>query len=334
MNNTEVEQIAEEVAPAIRVQAQAAKAVTTLKAAIEANTSSNSVICLQDMPVDTFTSVSSYENNRDVEARAIKQAKKDGSHHTSAMVAIAVLDPERNAALWKRTEKVAADQGIPHTLPFIKVDGHTRSYGWSVVRYENDKTCKNLTTLEDLKAKGSSDTPPYLFTRPDYLLITVHRDMTDDQIHELVHNYCDGVNKANNAELQQMGMKKVEFDPQSDFLKKDSWKTAFRTVDTANGKKSMEALIELYRKQLEAIDALKIDTKNTAKKLSGVRAALIATYSEKDCDKWIAFWEDFYQVEPESKKIQSLVSQLGELKTGNAAGALDLCVKIFKQFKL
>ncbi|EDK1967263.1 hypothetical protein CH513_15385 [Salmonella enterica subsp. enterica serovar Infantis] len=309
VTNAEVEQ----TATAIRVQALAAKAVTTLTNAIAENTSSNNVICLQEMTVDTFTSVSSYENNRDVKDRAIKQAKKKGTHHTSAMVAIAVLDPERNRALWERTEKVTADQGIPHTLPFIKVDGHTRSYGWTTSDPKNtDKT---------------------LFDCPDYLLITVYRGMTDDQIHEIVHNYCDGVNKANNKELQQMGMKKVEFDPQSDFVKKDSWKTAFRTVDREYGKLSMEEVIKLCRVQLEAIDALKINTTNSTKRLSGVRAALIATYSENECDKWIAFWEDFFADEPQIKKVLTMLAKLGNLKTGNANGALDLCLKTFKQYQ-
>ncbi|EFN5169656.1 hypothetical protein FQJ65_01170 [Escherichia coli] len=309
VTNAEVEQ----TATAIRVQAQAAKAVTTLKAAIAANASSNDMICLQDMTVDTFTSVSSYENNRDVEDRAKKQAKKGGSHHTSGIVAIAVLDPERNAALWKRTEKAAADQGIPHTLPFIKVDGHTRSRGWTTPH-----------------AKDAEKT---LFDCPESLLITVYRNKTDEEIYQIVINYCDGVNKANNKELQQMGMKKVEFDPQSDFVKKDSWKTAIRTVNRDHGKLSMEKVIELYRVQLNAIDDLKIDTNSTAKKLSGVRAALIATYSENECDKWIAFWEDFFADKPSNEAIKEMLLELANLKTGNAAGALDLCLKAFEQYQ-
>ncbi|EAQ0496838.1 hypothetical protein CTP45_07825 [Salmonella enterica] len=302
-----------EVETTVSVQALTSKAVTILKAAIEANTSTKKVICLQDMTVDTFTRVSSYENNRDVKERAVKQAKKKGTHHTSNTVAIAVLDPERNAALWKRTQKVAEDQGIPHTLPFIKVDGHTRSYGW--------------TTPDPKNAEKT------LFDCPEYLLITVYRDQTDDQIHEIVHNYCDGVNKANNAELQQMGMKKVEFDPQSAFVKKDSWKTAFRTIDREHGKGELEPVIALYRKQLEAIDSLNVDTKNTSKKLSGVRAALITTYTEEGRDKWITFWQDFYLIEPQISKVGKLISALGELKTGDAKGAMDQCVKVFKAYR-
>ncbi|END3518138.1 hypothetical protein ABFK60_001220 [Escherichia coli O13/129/135:H4] len=304
---------AENAETPVSIKVLTRKAITSLTAAIAANGSTNPVICLQDMAVDTFTRVSSYENNRDVADRAIKQAKKKGTHHTSGMVAIAELDPERNADLWKRTMKVAEDQGIPHTLPFIKVDGHTRSYGW---------------TTPDPKAPEKM-----LFDCPEYVLITVYRGMTDDQIHEIVHNYCDGVNKANNAELQQMGMKKAEFDPQSAFVKKDSWKTAFRTIDREHGKGELEPVIELYRKQLEAIDSLNIDTKNTSKKLSGVRAALITTYTEEGRDKWLTFWKDFYTVEPVSKKVSNLVSALGELKTGDAKGAMDQCVKVFKAYR-
>ncbi|EDR9150319.1 hypothetical protein BSY48_004427 [Salmonella enterica subsp. enterica serovar Agbeni] len=325
MTDTEIDQTAEAAKNAVNKVIASKAVVTAITNAIAANTSANSVICLQDMAVDTFIGVSSYENNRDVADRAKKQAKKGGTaHHTSGAVAIAELDPERNKALWERTEKAAKDQGIPHTLPFIKVDGHTRSYGWS-----NPSTA----TVTHGETVNGVFIPDNMFKRPDYLLITVYRGMTDDQIHELVHNYCDGLNKANNKELQQMGMKKVCFDPQTNFVKKDSWKTAFRTITRDNNKKSMETLIELYQSQLSAVDALNVDTFNTAKKLSGVRAALITTYTEKDCDKWLGFWEDFYQTEPTHKAVDQLVKHLGELKTGDAAGALALCTKAFTKFK-
>ncbi|WP_407903967.1 hypothetical protein [Escherichia coli] len=318
MTDTEIDQTAQAATNVVNKVIASKAVVTALTNAIAANTSANKVICLQDMDLDTFIGVSNYENNRDVMERAKRQAKKGGTaHHTSGAVAIAELDPERNKALWERTEKAAKDQGIPHTLPFIKVDGHTRAYGWTTA--STDKADHGVARM---------------FTRPAYLLITVYRGMTDDQIHELVHNYCDGVNKANNKELQQMGMKKVCFDPQSDFVKKDSWKTAFRTIDRDNNKKSMETLIELYQDQLSAIDALDVKTANTSKKLSGVRAALIATYTEKGCDKWLGFWEDFYLIEPTQKAVDQLVKHLGELKTGDAAGALALCLKVFQKFKM
>lgn len=309
ISDVEMKELAAKVNKVVEAQSPA----KTLRAAIEAHSSQRDQFTLDEMGVDTFTAVSNYENNRDVMERAAKQAKKSGTHHTSAIVAIAMLDKEKNKDLWERTEAVAKEQGIAHTLPFIKLDGHTRAYGWTT--------------------PSKKDATKTMFERPECLSITVYRNQTDAQIHEIVHNYCDGVNKANNVELQQMGMKKAEFDPQTDFVRKDSWKTAFRTIDSKHGKADLEGVIELFKDQLMAIDALNIDTTNKTKKLSGVRAAMISTYDESNSEKWVAFWSDFFAEETTSNSILRLIVKLGGLKTGAAKEAKEQCEKTFKKYQ-
>jgi|GEM_PF-5851788 len=296
-------------------------AITTAKGqllrAIKDAAGTSKKMILPCVSVDTFINVTNYENNRDVEARAIKQAKavkqgKDTStHQTGDQVAIALLDPERNKTLWERTVKVAEANGVPHTLPFIKVDGHTRAYAWAT--------------------PYTKDANQTLFSRPESLFITVYQNQTDGEIYQLVQDYCNGVNKATNGELQQMGMKKIEFAPVTAFVAKDSWKTAFRTIDREYGQNTDKALEE-FREELEAIDNLKIETKNTTKKLSGVRAALITTYTMSTKTKWKEFWSRFYATKCKSELIIDLVAELGEMGTGDAVAAKAACEQSFKEF--
>lgn len=57
-------------------------------------------------------------------------------------------------------------------------------------------------------------------------------NLTDDEIYTLVKDeYCGKVGVATNKETQQMGFRKVEFNPKSDFVARDSWLTAFKLVD-------------------------------------------------------------------------------------------------------
>lgn len=273
---------------------------------------------LAGVAVDTFINVTSYENNRDVAERAAKQAKTESEHRNGDQVAIVMLDPVLNSALWERTKRLAAERNEAHTLPFIKADGHTRAYGWSHV-----KTNKTVEV--------GVNPATQLFTRPDSLFVTVHKGLTDEQIFALVKEYCDGVSKANNRELQQMGMKRIEFTPTSDFVAKDSWKTAFRTIDRKHGKE-VDSALEFFRDSLEAIDALKVETKNTTKKLSGVRAAMLTTHQMKSGAKWKGFWSMFFSVKTKQAQIVDLLAELGELGTGDNAKALELCEDAFKEF--
>lgn len=258
--------------------------------------------------VDVFIAITNYENNREVEARAIKQAKKEGAHQTGDQVAIVMLDKVRNAALWERTERVAVESGKPHTLPFIKIDGHTRAYGW------NTPHPKEATK--------------HLFSRPESLFLTVYKNQEDAEIYQLVQDYCSGVNKATNGELQQMGMKRVEFAPTSDFVKKDSWKTAFRTIKPEYGK-DVDKAIETFRDELEAIDAANIQTKTTHRKLSGVRAAMITTYNAKAVGKWRGFWSQFFNPKTRAELFLDLLEWL---ETNTTAPAKDVMKRVEEAF--
>ena len=301
--------------------------VGALKLALSKASGNANKSILSGVPVELFTAVTSYENNRDVADRAVKQAKAGGAHMNGDEVAIVELDQEVNAALWVRTEKQAAERGEAHTLPFIKVDGHTRSYGWSVRCFANKPSAPCEVPEEHAE---NFITYPHLFTRPESLFVTVHKGLTDDQIFNLVKEYCDGVSKANNRELQQMGMKKVEFTPTSDFVAKDSWKTAFRTIDLDLAK-NFDKAIEDYKAELMAIDGLKLETKKIAthKKLSGVRAAMITTQSLATAGKWKEFWAKFFNPKCKTEMITDFWAELESNTTRPAKDVLGDCVALF-----
>ncbi|WBM71943.1 hypothetical protein OH773_06795 [Buttiauxella sp. WJP83] len=285
--NAECEQKAE----LAKATAFASTVIDEMKQQVETAAGTDRKAIIAGVSVDVFIAITNYENNRDVEKRAEKQAKAGAemAHQTGDTVAIVMLDPVRNAALWERTERVAKEAGLPHTLPFIKVDGHTRAYGW--------------------KTPHPKEAGKHLFKRPECLFLTVYKNQEDQEIYQLVQDYCSGVNKATNGELQQMGMKRVEFSPQSDFIKKDSWKTAFRTIKPEYGK-DVDLAIETFRDELEAIDAANIQTKTTHRKLSGVRAAMITTYNAKAVGKWRGFWSMFFNPKTRSDLFLDLLEWL------------------------
>ncbi|MCE0814785.1 hypothetical protein [Buttiauxella sp. S04-F03] len=203
--------------------------IEALQTQIQANTVYENMVVLPGVAVDTFITISDYECNRPVQERALNQAKNSAqiSTHLSPTVAIAMIHPERNRVLWQRTERVAREKRIPHTLPFIKVNGHTRAFGWSNRHYCNDTAFKeNSIASNDLIGAANLenfDMFPHLFKRPGSLFVTVHMNLTDEQIYTLVKKeYCGAVGVANNKESQQMGYRKVEFVPSSDFVAKDS----------------------------------------------------------------------------------------------------------------
>lgn len=125
--------------------------VEMIKAAVEGYTGTQDKFILSGVSVDLFVGITDYINNRPFEERAVKQAKavKNGtdtsSHDNADFVAIGVLDPVVNKTLWKRIERKAKKLGTPNTLPYIKLDGHTRGYGWSTVSpFKKDMGAKNL----------------------------------------------------------------------------------------------------------------------------------------------------------------------------------------------
>ncbi|ELO4930450.1 hypothetical protein QUR06_000247 [Escherichia coli] len=299
-----------EKAELAKATAFASSVIEEMKQQVEQAAGTERKAIIAGVSVDVFIAITNYENNRDVEKRAEKQAKQgaDKAHQTGDQVAIVMLDPIRNAALWERTERVAKEAGLPHTLPFIKVDGHTRAYGW--------------------KTPHPKEQNKHLFKRPECLFLTVYKNQEDAEIYQLVQDYCSGVNKATNGELQQMGMKRVEFAPESDFVKKDSWKTAFRTIHAKYGK-DVDLAIETFRDELEAIDAANISTKTTHRKLSGVRAAMITTYNAKAVGKWRGFWSMFFNPKTRSDLFLDLLEWL---ETNSTAPSKEVLATVEEAF--
>lgn len=323
-------------------QDQATKLANTLIERVNKSTVVENMAILSGVDVDTFIAISDYENNRPVEERALNQAKaKDKiSKHLSPQVAIVLLDPQRNKALWERTEREAKAKNIPHTLPFVKVNGHTRAYGWSHRIYAHDKNYKPLSN-EQVGAHNINDYAlfPYLFKRPSSLLFTVHMNLTDDEIYTLVKDeYCGKVGVATNKETQQMGFRKVEFNPKSDFVARDSWLTAFKLVDQKY-RKNVQLAYEELRDALEAIEGLDIKAKAPVKRYAGIRTSLIMTYyiavsheEETKLREWIEFWSDFYSDNPSNVIVTTLLSGLTAVASNDSKSMIDKCKSSFDSF--
>lgn len=303
------------------------------------------MIVLPGVSVDTFISISDYECNRPVKERALAQAKNSSniSKHLSPMVAIVKLDQVRNRELWERTKRVAQNTGVPHTLPFIKINGHTRAFGWSNRRFYNDHTFKDSSIISPDRIGAANlnnfDMFPYLFTRPGSLIVTVHVNLTNEEVYSLVKDeYCGSVSVASRGELQHMGYRKVEFAPKSNFVAKDSWLTAFKLVDQKYRKNVDLAYADLHD-ALKAIESLSIETKSSIKKYAGVRTSLINTYNtavkhevETKFPQWVEFWSDFYSAEPSNDGVKNLLSGLTGVASNDSKSMIGLCTEAFEKY--
>jgi hypothetical protein len=326
-------------------QDQATVLANTLITNVEASTVVENMAILSGVEVDTFIAISDYENNRPVKERALSQAKDKGkiSTHLSPQVAIALLDPERNRVLWERTVRASVASGVPHTLPFIKVNGHTRAFGWSNRRFCNDHSFKitSILTPEKIGAENKNNFAmfPYLFNRPGSLLVTVHMNLTDSQIYDLVEKeYCGKVGVATNKELQQMGFRKIEFNPTTDFVSRDSWLTAFKLVDQKYRNNVHLAYQEL-RDALEAIEGLNVTTKAPVKKYAGIRTSLIMTFyiavkhnEETKLNQWVDFWSDFYSADASNVIVTTLLSGLTGVASNDSKTMISKCKSAFDSF--
>ncbi|MCK7383335.1 hypothetical protein [Enterobacter cloacae] len=319
--------------------------IEALQTQLNASPVYENMVVLPGVAVDTFISISDYECNRPVKERALAQAKNSAqiSKHLSSVVAVAKLDPSRNRGLWQRTERTSRETGIPHTLPFIKVNGHTRAFGWSNRRFCQDHSFNEnsivsadrigVANLEDF------DRFPYIFNRPSSLIVTVHMNLTDEEIYTLVKNdYCGNVGVATRIELQHMGYRKIEFAPSSNFVSRDSWLTAFKLVDNKY-RKNVDAAYAELQDALKAIEDLEIDTKASIKKYAGVRASLIKTYVtavahgvESKLPQWVEFWTDFYRSTPSNEAINTLLASLTGVASNASASMIKLCEDAFESY--
>lgn len=319
--------------------------IETLQTQVNNSPVYENMIVLPGVSVDTFISISDYECNRPVKERALAQAKNSAniSKHLSSVVAIVKLDPVRNRALWMRTERVAQVTGIPHTLPFVKVNGHTRAFGWSNRRYCQDHSFKETCIVSPERIGvvnlQNFEMFPYIFMRPSALIVTVHVNLTDDQIYSLVKGeYCGKISVASNYDLQQMGYRKVEFAPTSNFVAKDSWLTAFKLVDKKYRNNVDLAYTEL-QEAMKAIEGLAVNTKSSIKKYAGVRTSLINTYNtainhdvETKLPQWVAFWSDFYNAEPSNAIVQGLLAGLAGVASNDSKSMIGLCTEAFEKY--
>lgn len=333
----------------VKMTQQSVVAINTLEA-LEAQTNNTAVcenmVMLSGVAVDTFISISDYKCNRPVKERALAQAKISAqiSKHLSPVVAIAKLDRILNSALWERIERVAREKGIPHTLPFIKVNGHTRAFGWSNRRHFNDRLFKetSILSIDQIGAANLDDFEryPYLFNRPGFLIVTVHVNLTDEQIFALVEKeYCGKVSALTNKEAQHMHYRKNDFAPSSNFVARDSWLTAFKLVNPQKYRKNVDVAYAELQDALTAIEGLQVDTKAPIKKYAGVRASLIKTYDlgvrndvESKLPQWVAFWTDFYSATPSNEIVNALLSGLTGVASNASKSMIEMCVESFESY--
>lgn len=121
----------------------------------------------------------------------------------------------------------------------------------------------------------------------------------------------------------------------SDFVAKDSWKTAFRTIESKWGKDTFSANLE-FKEELKAIDKLKIDTDSKSKKAAGVRAAMIITcrsaMRDNELGIWSKFWKDFFSAVPKDKDVIALVEEITNLSktsVGKHSKFMEACEDAF-----
>ncbi|MDQ6584460.1 MULTISPECIES: hypothetical protein [Enterobacter cloacae complex] len=319
--------------------------IEALQTQVNASPVYENMVVLPGVAVDTFISISDYECNRPVKERALAQAKNSAqiSKHLSSVVAVAKLDRVRNRVLWERTERVAREKGISHTLPFIKVNGHTRAFGWSNRRYFNDFSFKDSSILSVDRIGTAKlddfDMFPHIFKRPGSLIVTVHVNLSDEEIYALVKKeYCGNVGVATRVEQQHMGYRKNDFAPSSDFVARDSWLTAFKLVDPKYRKNVDAAYAELHE-ALAAIESMGVRTKSSIKKYAGVRTSLIKTYYraashdvESKLPQWAEFWTDFYQDSSSHDVVKTLHSGLTCVASNASKDMIDMCTKAFESY--
>ncbi len=298
--------------------------ITTLKDLLKDAGTKQKVI-VSGLSVDLFCSLNDYDCNRPVEERAEKQAKKVFNHFTSDVVAIGILDPVKNADTWAAVAEKAKRDGMPSTLPYFVLDGHTRKHGW---------------TTPSSKEGGT------LFKRPADLNFIVHLNHSDDEFYRINREYCNGVGKETNTERQQSADRKTGAIFTTAFVGSESWKTAYKEVSryqnegkalkdatrTAWDKSPEAAAVEFHDIRLK-IDSLKIDTKENKKKFSGVRAALIVTWElAENAKDWFSFWKNFYATKKQHPVVADLLGGLGEVKSSDTRAIFEMCIDAFNEF--
>lgn len=284
-------------------------------------------------PVDTFCNVTRYINNRDVVKRAMRYHRAEKKEdlldcQRDDDVSIVLLDRERNKEIWDKTEQDANASGMPHTLPYIVGDANTRHYGWSTMR-------------------GGKP----LMSHPvsGFVTLSVYIGWTNEEVEKFVARKCAGDNKETNVEKQERILKSADLWEMctSDFIKKDSWKTAFRTIDRKYAKDTngMKQAIEDFGAELAAIDCLKLETKNIAthQKLAGVRAAMITTLSlahegtgkKVAQTKWKEYWSRFFNDRTTRPDVISHRADIKDPSTGGTTRPADktkaICELEFKR---
>lgn len=319
------EQLAAKAARKAAQVEQAKATIATLDALMKEQDTTKQKVILSGLSVDLFCSLNDYDCNRPVEERAEKQAKKTFDHFTSDVVAIGILDPVKNKETWEAVAEKAKRDGMPSTLPYFIEDAHTRKYGWTTPHPTNGKT---------------------LFDRPDNLFFIVHMNHTDDEFYRINREYCNGVGKETNTERQQSADRKTGAIFATAFVGGESWKTAYKEVSryqnegkdlkdktrTAWDKNPEAAAKEFYDIRVK-IDSLKVDTKESKKKFSGVRAALIVTWDlATKPSEWFSFWKNFYAVKKQHPLISDLLGELGTVKSSNTKEIFELCIDAFREF--
>lgn len=306
------EQKAAEAEAALKAQAEeqrkaqeerknnAVAVVEKLKASITDNGRKTQV--LEDLSFAEFALISDYPYNRDAKKRAESKSKTHLhgaiTSHNQLDFAIVVLDKAVNADLWAKVEEEAAVSGEPCTLPYMKVDGHSRTAAINA---------------------GNLDAP-------EEILVKVHKekDFSDSQVWDLVEVYCSPASDETTAEKTYKANKVTGLDVAlSTKFALNSWKTAFGLLGIKSEEKGREVFKDafLFADTLKVPDSFKAGDVNKTLTASGVKAGLLASFllagdadeEEITEDAVKSFWVDFFspfatseEKHNESKEVSAL----------------------------
>lgn len=242
------------------------------------------VALLTGVTVPEFLAINSYPFNRDTVER-MKKEHLNGEivNVLQKKVAVVKLDKERNADVWAEVEKQCGELEIPCSLPWMKLDGHSRAEAWDTIK------------------EGA-----FVLAHPEEIYVDVFQgdEWSDSYIRETVKIFGSSASDLNAKERAQMANKELKLDPKSGLVN-SSWANPFRLVGIRNKASAEQEGREKYKEALIFIDGLMLEatyTKNTGLNTyipSGIKGGILMSWDV--CQKrgiapalWRRFWMEYF----------------------------------------
>lgn len=249
----------------------AQKAQATLKAAYDSMHEAQLKMGFQfinvAMPTDEFIALRGYDANRDVD-----RIKADRNEHLRG----SITSQNQFDVIAVYTTAESNPKNFKEGEAFQKLDGHSRSAAWEAEK----------------------------LTKPEYVMVKITFGLDDNQIEHEYQVLTVGLDHATNKEQQQHFNKVAKFEPKSPFCAA-SWKTAFSIL-----KCDYEGGLKQYQSVIMLVDAWNIEPKKIKGHekcfTSGIKAAILDTYSEESKQEWESFWCNFLKGEEPTEQAKNL----------------------------